>query len=193
MPAKLKETRRRIIDAAYALFYKEGFAHVSVDAIAAAAGFTKRTLYYHFQSKDALVAEVLAAQHHLMLGQIAGWVSHASGDPETMVGIMFSEMGVWARKPGWRGSGFTRAAMEFARSPGHPARKAARRHKAEVEVLLAQQFADQGVAASASLVRQIVMLIEGCNVLMLIHGDPSYALEAEAAAKLLVRRHTADR
>ena len=36
---------------------------MSVDAMAEAAGVTKRTLYYHFESKDALVAAVLDHQH----------------------------------------------------------------------------------------------------------------------------------
>jgi AcrR family transcriptional regulator len=38
------------------------FAAVSVDAVAAKAGVTKRTLYYHFKSKDDLVAAYLAAR-----------------------------------------------------------------------------------------------------------------------------------
>ena len=57
-----KDTKRRIIDAAYELFYKDGFARAGVDAIAERAGVTKRTLYQHFDSKDALVAAVLDIQ-----------------------------------------------------------------------------------------------------------------------------------
>jgi AcrR family transcriptional regulator len=40
-----KGTKRRIIDAAYGLFYRSGFARTGVDDIAEAAGVTKRTLY----------------------------------------------------------------------------------------------------------------------------------------------------
>ena len=39
-------TRERIISAASLLFYNEGIRAVSVDAVAAKAGLTKRTLYY---------------------------------------------------------------------------------------------------------------------------------------------------
>ena len=49
-------TRKRIIEAASKLFYGEGIRAVSVDAVAEKAGVTKRTLYYHFESKDELVA-----------------------------------------------------------------------------------------------------------------------------------------
>jgi hypothetical protein len=58
-------TRRRILDAAYQLFYQRGFARVGVDEVAELAGITKRTLDYHFESKDDLLAAVLQLQHEL--------------------------------------------------------------------------------------------------------------------------------
>ena len=58
MPRHAERTRRRILDAAYELFYRKGFARVGVDEMAAFAGLTKRTLYYHFKSKDELLAAV---------------------------------------------------------------------------------------------------------------------------------------
>ena len=41
--------------AADRLFYANGLARVSLGAVAAEAGVTRRTLYYHFEDKDALV------------------------------------------------------------------------------------------------------------------------------------------
>jgi AcrR family transcriptional regulator len=181
-----KDTKRRIIDAAYGLFYRGGFARTGVDDIAAAAGVTKRTLYYHFASKDALVAAVLALQHELALAQIQGWAQRVTGDPPAVVGKLFTEFAAWAREPRWRGSGFTRAAMEFAHLPGHPARLAARRHKAEVEAWLADQLGARD--ETRPLARQIMLLLEGCHALILIHGDPTYAVAAGAAARVLVER-----
>ena len=61
MPRSSAATRQRILDAAYAQFRRKGFTRVSMDDIAAAAALTKRTLYYHFRSKDTLLAEVLQA------------------------------------------------------------------------------------------------------------------------------------
>jgi len=52
MPRPPERSRRRILDAAYELFYRKGYSRVGVDEIAAFAGLTKRTLYYHFESKD---------------------------------------------------------------------------------------------------------------------------------------------
>jgi len=170
--------------AAYALFYRGGFARTGVDDIAEAAGVTKRTLYYHFASKDALVAAVLEAQDELALAQIRSWAQRVQGAPSEVVEKLFNEFSVWARSPKWRGSGFTRAAMEFAHLPGHPARLAARRHKARIEEWLADRL---GISKqSPRLARQIILLLEGCHSLILIHGDPGYADAAAEAARLLV-------
>ena len=188
MPRKGGQTRRRIIDAAYEVFYKGGFARAGVDAIAEAAKVTKRTLYYHFDSKDALLAAVLDAQHELVLARIHRWAERASGDPAKMVRILFDEFKKWAKKPGWRGSGFTRATMELADLPGHPARAAASRHKAAVEGWLAGQFAAGGTRGSRELARKVMLSVEGCHSLVLIHGDSSYVDTASATARLLVRR-----
>jgi AcrR family transcriptional regulator len=189
MPRQAKQTRRRIIDAAYEVFYKGGFARAGVDAIAEAAGVTKRTLYYHFDSKDTLLAAVLDAQHELLLTRIQQWAARASGDPDATVEALFTEFAAWAKQPGFQGSGFTRTAMELADLPGHPARAAARRHKAAIERWLAERFVQYGGGASRELARQVMLLIEGCHSLVLIHGDTSYAHAAIAAARLLIARH----
>ena len=184
-------TRQRIIDAAYRLFYKTGFIRTGVDAVAEAAGITKRTLYQHFDSKDALIEAVLAEQHALMLARIREWAQPDSDDPAAMLANLFAAFGQWATQPRWRGSGFTRAAIEFADSPGHPARRAARRHKAAVEAWLAEAFAGHGMAAAGQLAREVMLLIEGCHVLVLIHRDTGYIPVAAEAAAALLRRHAA--
>jgi AcrR family transcriptional regulator len=51
--------RARILSAAAELFLRHGIAGVSVEAIVREAGTTKPTFYYHFASKDELVAEYL--------------------------------------------------------------------------------------------------------------------------------------
>jgi len=63
-------THRRILDAAYTLFFRNGFARINVDQIAEQASVTKRTLYDHFRSKDELLAAVLEFQHDLALARI---------------------------------------------------------------------------------------------------------------------------
>src|SRR5579871_4095614 len=56
------ETRRRIVEAADALFQERGIDGVGVDAIMRAAGMTHGGFYFYFPSKEALVAAVSAEQ-----------------------------------------------------------------------------------------------------------------------------------
>src|ERR1700682_2435325 len=49
----------RILETADRLFYGQGIRAVGVETIAAEAGISKRTLYNHFPSKDALIVGYL--------------------------------------------------------------------------------------------------------------------------------------
>jgi AcrR family transcriptional regulator len=51
--------RDRITDAAAELFLRRGYAQTSLRDIAAAAGIKAGSIYYHFDSKEALLADVL--------------------------------------------------------------------------------------------------------------------------------------
>ena len=112
---------------------------VTVDEIAAAAKITKRTLYSHFKSKDALLTEVLEAQHELAFSAFQTIGEKLSGTPEAIIDTFFNELDIWSSKPRWTGSGFSRLVVELADLPGHPARKVAKRHKAILEGHLAER------------------------------------------------------
>src|SRR5437879_2207928 len=51
--------KQRILETADRLFYLQGIRAVGVDTIAAEIGISKRTLYNHFPSKDALITAYL--------------------------------------------------------------------------------------------------------------------------------------
>ncbi len=183
-------TKERILHSAYRLFYREGYSRVSVDAIADRACVTKRTVYYHFKSKDDIVAEVLENQHAYLLRQFQSWAGPDSADAVQMIENLFKQLKRWADGPGWLGSGFTRITTELADMPGHPARHAASSHKARVEQWLADQFEHHEMADPSGLAQQLMILIEGSMSLALIHGDTNYICSATAAAKRLVADQT---
>ncbi|SFN89073.1 transcriptional regulator, TetR family [Cohaesibacter marisflavi] len=186
MPSPAKPARERIIDAANRLFYQEGIRAVSVDAVAEKAGTTKKTLYYHFKSKDDLITAYLTSRDQPNLALYEAWYKAASGEAGDKVEAIFLQLAQSARHPKWRGCGFLRTAAELANLPGHPAMKVGAAHKKKFEVWLAGQLADAQTPAPAAIARQIVLLLEGAFSIMLIHKDPAYIEEAGRAARALV-------
>lgn len=54
-----EETRRRVFDAALAVFRRDGFATCRIDDIAKAAGVSRGTFYFHFPAKEDVLVQLL--------------------------------------------------------------------------------------------------------------------------------------
>lgn len=188
MPRNSADTRNRILGAADELFYGEGLLNVSLDAIAARAGVTKKTLYYHFRSKDDLIAAYLEARDAPTLNRYQSWASKADGPLARRLREMFASLEHWAGRPKWKGCGFARAAAELAGLPGHPALAAASRHKHAFESWLREGLEAEGYDEAPEKARQVMILLDGAIAQILIHKDPSYARAAGAAVEALLRR-----
>jgi AcrR family transcriptional regulator len=181
------DTRERILRAADDLFYGEGIRAAGMDAIAAKAGVTKRTLYYHFRSKDHLIAAYLAARDAPTLARFTRWVEEADGSLAEQVASMFRRTARLGADGRWKGCGFQRAAAELAGAPGHPAFAVASAHKRRLEAWLAGRIAAAGLPEPSLRARQLIVLLDGAVAQMLIHRDPAYAEAAAAAADALLR------
>ncbi|WP_028033863.1 TetR/AcrR family transcriptional regulator [Chelativorans sp. J32] len=186
-------TREHIVSAAADLFYGEGIRAVSMDAIAARAGVTKRTLYYHFASKDDLVAAYLQERDQPNLARFRRWFRNADGDLGDRLQAVFQQLAKAASNRKWNGCGFLRTSAELANMPGHPAMQAARAHKKRVEAWLAEECAAAGCTMPKDLARQLMILLDGGFATVLMHRDPAYLEAAGMAAAALVRTAEAKR
>ncbi|MDQ7797490.1 MAG: TetR/AcrR family transcriptional regulator [Candidatus Edwardsbacteria bacterium] len=61
MKARADKLKARIIDSTSRLFFERGFSRVSMDQIASGLGISKKTLYQHFPSKQALLYQVVSS------------------------------------------------------------------------------------------------------------------------------------
>jgi AcrR family transcriptional regulator len=188
MSKTLAPARDRILKAAASLFQSLGVKAVSVDAIAEKAGLTKRSIYYHFRSKDDLITAWLEARDEPNLALFQRWFAEADGGIAEKVAAVFDQLAASARHPKWKGCGFLRTSVELVDRPGHPAVVAGRRHKKRVESWLAGIFAERmDDRAAAELGRQVMLLLDGGFAVTLLHRDPSYLESAAGAAASLVR------
>lgn len=179
-------TKERIINAANKLFYLTGVKGTSVDAIAEKAGITKRTFYYHFQSKDDLITEYLNSRDQPNLQAFQKSFTEQQGEITDKILAVFYGISKTVNHPKWRGCGFQRTAGELANKPGHPAIKAASSHKKNIENWLMKELTLYKLANAEITARQVALLLEGALSMMLIHHDTSYIEEAGNAAALLV-------
>ncbi len=187
MTETTRPTRERIIEAAGKLFHSEGIRAVSVDAVAEKAGLTKRTLYYHFRSKDDLIAAYLETRDQPNLAVFKRWFNETAGDVPDKVQGIFRNLARSARHPKWKGCGFLRTSVELINLPGHPAIVAGRKHKKRVEDWLCSVFEEKLAAEAARLLaRQIILLLDGAFAVVLLHRDPTYMESAGEAAAALV-------
>lgn len=156
MPRPAGTTGRRILESAYELF--SHLSRVGFDEIAAFTGITKRSLYYHFKSKDESLASALDRHHELSMTRIRKHEHRYHRAPQEMLGVLFPELAKWTARPGFAGAELTRIVMELADLPGHPARRQRSHCRSHC-------------------------LSQGATALILIHGDRGYAEAAANAAK----------
>ena len=57
-----KTTREQIVEAAHVLFYRRGYEHTSFADIADAVQISRGNFYYHFKTKDEILAAVIHAR-----------------------------------------------------------------------------------------------------------------------------------
>jgi AcrR family transcriptional regulator len=132
-----RPARDRLLAAAARRFYADGVSATGIDTITAEAGVAKKSLYNNFSSKADLVRAYLDARHEEWLELYRLRLEQAR-DPRAGVLAVFDAYADHAEAAydhGFRGCGLLNAAAELP--AGDEGRAVVRRHKEEVERLLA--------------------------------------------------------
>jgi AcrR family transcriptional regulator len=178
------EARSSILAAADRLFYRDGLATVSVDAVADAARVTKRTLYYHFASKEDLVTAYLEARDAVTLAALSNTPNDRGTRPGDRILGVFDYVERWSATSEYRGCPFNNAVAEQSTSPKVTA--IARRHKATVQSWFAQQAEAGGARESDAVGAQLLVLLDGAlNGAAVFASSSSSAVACAMAERLL--------
>jgi AcrR family transcriptional regulator len=180
------QARQRLLAAGGDLFYAEGIHAVGVDKVAERAGVTKRTLYQHFPSKDALLAAVLEAQGRAWREWLEAELGRRAATPAGQLLAMFDVIAEESVAEGYRGCRFVNAAAEIP-DRRHPARAVASEHKRAVLQLISVRTAQLAVADPAGLARQLKVLLEGAISTALVDPSAQAASDARRAAAVLLQ------
>lgn len=167
----------RILAAADRLFYDHGIRAVGVDAVAAEAGVSKRTLYNYYATKDDLIAAYLVARFK----QLAPSDAPAR---EQLLGYFDYVERVLAT-PGFRGCPYVNAVTELS-DPKHPAVGIAMQFKRQRREWIRALLERLGANDADALATQLQLLAEGAFSSVLVRADPALARAARAAAEVLI-------
>ena len=177
LPAK-PDMKDRILETADRLFYLQGIRAVGVDTIAAEIGISKRTLYNHFPSKDALISAYLARR----------FVQPRPSDKppvEQILGTFDSLERRFSAKD-FRGCPFVNAVAELG-SEDKSVRKIAIAFKESRRLWFRDLLLQMGVGNAEALATQLAVLVDGCIAQDLVRNDPAMARAAKEAATVLLR------
>ncbi|MGF1661486.1 MAG: TetR/AcrR family transcriptional regulator [Kineosporiaceae bacterium] len=177
--------RERILDTATRLFYAHGTRGVGVDAVVAASGVAKATLYKHFPRKDDLVLAYLDRVDRTWLGQLRAAAAAAGPDPREQLVGMFDALASAAHRPGYHGCAFLNTAAQS--EPGDAVHARSVAHKAEVRAWVTGLCERAGAGSPGLLARQLALLLDGGLAAGVLEADPGAPGAAQEAARVLVR------
>jgi AcrR family transcriptional regulator len=169
--------RDRILETADRLFYGQGIRAIGVDTIAAEIGISKRTLYNHFPSKDALILAYLTRR----------FVPLDASDLSPVEQILgaFDRLERRFASQAFRGCPFVNAVAELGEK-GHPANQIALAFKEQRRTWFRDLLMRLEVPDPEGLATQLALLVDGAIAGALVRGDPAMARAAKEAARTLL-------
>ena len=178
-------TPERIIAAAARCFYRDGIYSTGVDALAAEAGISKRTLYNHFPSKDGVIAAYLRQREEQWQDKLHGIWEEVGDDPALQVVAYVRGYAHPVEDEVFRGSAFINAAAELSDSE-HEALGVIQESMKHMEDGLERILASAGVRDAAAVATRILYLVEGAVAVGGVRRDESCLRDAEHFIELLL-------
>ncbi|MEW2078625.1 TetR/AcrR family transcriptional regulator [Streptomyces sp. NPDC012403] len=189
--ARRGAAREKLLAAAARRFYADGVTATGIDTITAEAGVAKMSLYNNFSSKADLVRAYLDARHEEWLGLYRRRLEQARDGRGGVLAVFdaYADHAAHAYERGFRGCGLLNAAAELP--AGDEGRTVVRRHKEEVESLLAGHLGEllPGRPEEARAVAEhLAFLLEGAMARAGLEGAGTRLEHARAMAADLLDR-----
>lgn len=184
MPPKGEAKRQRIIDTANALFYERGYGRTSLAGIAQACGIPKGNFYFHFKTKDDILAAVVAGRVARLRDRLAAWEREIARPVDRLVRLseMIVRDGADIVRHGCpTGSLATELGKEGNANLARPL------FREMLDWSEAQFAALAGADAAPDLARRMLVRLQGASVLAHAFRDPAWLAEEQAAVAAWLR------
>jgi AcrR family transcriptional regulator len=175
--------RERLLEAAGALFYEEGFNNVGIERVIERAGVAKASLYDCFGSKEALIHAYLESRNEARQARLREGLAKYTTPRERLLGV-FDILGHVIAEPTYRGCAFVKAGAEaLAGGSIWAVCEDSRRWMRDLFIGLAR---DAGAIDPNGLAQQLLMLYDGASISAQMDRNPEAARVARAAAAALL-------
>ncbi len=174
-----RSTAGHIADIASRLFYSEGIGSLGVDRVSDLAGVTKKTLYRHFGSKDALVAAAVRGASPLAIPE-------RPEDPAEGIAAMFRQVVDFVSQPEFRGCQELNAASQLP-DFRHPARLAIRELRLRRRAWFRERAVELGARDPDVFADELIVAFDGGLAASMIFRTPAPARAAVHIAAMVVQ------
>ena len=181
--------RQRIVAAAMKLFYRDGINATGVERLATEATVSKRTLYQHFPSKEAVVEEYLRAIQQHVGDPLRPSSEDLRRTPRARILALFETPSPTGQM---RGCPFHNAAVEAAETMPE-VHGIVHEHQSNYLNGVARLAREAGAHNPKLLANQLAVLYEGAAALSTSLDDPTPWTHARKAAQTLIDQAVASR
>ena len=166
----VSKKRQQLIDTALTLFYQSGIHSVGINEILAVSGIAKRTLYIHFESKEALIFAALQQRHEVFITWLEQKLAKTTSDKQ-VIQTLFSALESWFcnKEPelgDFRGCFFINTSAEFS-DINSDIFTFCHHHKQQVKQVIANHLTSK----NSELIDAICIMKEGAIVTAHLSGN----------------------
>ncbi|KGJ95841.1 TetR/AcrR family transcriptional regulator [Thalassotalea sp. ND16A] len=166
----MSRKRQILVDTALQLFYEKGVNSVGINELLKVSGIAKKTLYNHFDSKQALVLAALKQRNDKFMTWLEMNLNEASTDKE-VIARLFHGLSAWftdsaAELGNFRGCFFINTSSEFS-DPCSDVSQYCQYHKRQVRALISKHLSNP----SPELLDTICVLKEGAITIAYVNKD----------------------
>ena len=161
------KSTQQITERAMNLFYQQGFHATGVDQLSKEAQITKKTLYRHFPTKDALIHAALQHRHEFFLTKMKDYLGKRPLGQRPLAYIDF--IIEWTQEVDFNGCAFINTAAEY---PNHAdvAHSLAAEHKRQIRTYLQQICTDTAMKNPQDCSWQLFLIGEALTVTAQVSG-----------------------
>jgi AcrR family transcriptional regulator len=182
--------RERLLAAAEALFYEEGFNTVGIDRVIERAGVAKASLYDCFGSKEELIRSYLMVRKEARQARLTEGLTKYHTPRERLLGV-FDILAKQIAEPTFRGCAFMKAGTEAP--AGSSIRAVCEDSRQWLRDLFIGLAKDAGAADPQALAQQLVMLYDGASMSAQMDHNVEAGAAARAVAAAMLDVNTAAR